>query len=85
MCSVCRVRYEQTILDIKDAIAAKLGVPVEKQQLFWHKKELTAAYHTKTLLEMNLHTGFCLKGYDLVRRTTDNKQYCQPCPATKHV
>ena len=43
-----------------------MGIPVEKQQLFWHKKELTAAYDSKTLLDMNMHTGFALKGYDLV-------------------
>lgn len=62
-----RIKYEQTVLDIKKAVAQKSGVPVEKQQLFWHSKELTATYDTKTLLEMNLHTGFSLTpGYDLV-------------------
>jgi hypothetical protein len=60
------VKYEQTIGDVKAAVASRLGVPVEQQQLFWHKKELTEAYDTKTLLEMNMHTGFALKGYDLV-------------------
>lgn len=48
-------------------MAAKMGIPVAQQQLFWHKRELTAAYDEKTLLDMNMHTGFALKGYDLVR------------------
>ncbi|KXZ48401.1 hypothetical protein GPECTOR_28g808 [Gonium pectorale] len=60
-----RVRYEQTIGDVKAAAAAKLGVPVEKQQLFWHGKELTPVYDSRTLLEMDMHTGFALQGYDL--------------------
>eukprot|EP00877_Chromochloris_zofingiensis_P006393 jgi/Chrzof1/2006/Cz10g29140.t1 len=59
-----RIRYEQNIRDIKAAAARKMGVPVENMLLFWHKKELTAAYDTKTLLDMNMHTGFSLKGYD---------------------
>lgn len=62
-----RIRYDQTIGDVKAAVATQLGVPVAQQQLFWHKQELTAAYDEKTLLEMNMHTGFALKGYDLVR------------------
>ncbi len=61
-----RVKYEQTVSDIRAAVAKKTGVPADKQQLFWHQKELTAAHDNKTLLEMHLHTGFSLKGYDLV-------------------
>jgi hypothetical protein len=61
-----RARYDQTIGDLKAAVAAKMGIPVDQQQYFWHKKELTAAYDDKTLLDMNMHTGFALKGYDLV-------------------
>jgi len=61
-----RVKYEQTVSDIRAAVAKKTGVPADKQQLFWHQKELTTAYDHKTLLEMHLHTGFSLKGYDLV-------------------
>ncbi|GAB4818859.1 hypothetical protein N2152v2_005905 [Parachlorella kessleri] len=60
-----RVKYEQTIKDIKQEVAKKTGIPVEKQQLFWQGKELTPTYDSKTLLEMNLHTGFSLNGYDL--------------------
>jgi hypothetical protein len=67
-CCCCRVKYEQTIGDIKAAVADKLGVPPEQQQLFWHKKELTASYDARTLLDMDMHTGFGLKGYDLVSR-----------------
>lgn len=67
LCSLsCSIRYEQNIRDIKAAAARKMGVPVENMLLFWHKKELTAAYDTKTLLDMNMHTGFSLKGYDTV-------------------
>lgn len=61
-----RIRYDQTISDLKAAVAAATSIPVEKQQLFWHKRELTSAYDDKTLLDMNMHTGFALKGYDLV-------------------
>src|SRR5689334_8049324 len=35
------IRYDQTVQDVKEAVAAKLGVAPDKQQLFWHKKELT--------------------------------------------
>lgn len=63
---ICRVKYEQTIADLKRAVEKKTGVPADKQQLFWHHKELTAAYDNKTLLDLNLHTGFSLKGYNLV-------------------
>lgn len=65
-CSCCRAKYEDTILKIKQLVETKLGVPVEKQLLFWHDKELTASYDHKTLLDLHLHTGFSLKGYDMV-------------------
>ncbi len=39
--TVGRIKYEQTIGDIKQAVEKKLGIPVDKQQLFWHNKELT--------------------------------------------
>lgn len=44
-----------------------MGVPVDRQMLFWRDRELTAQYNFKTLLDLHLHTGFSLKGYDLVR------------------
>jgi len=59
-----RLQYEQTVADIKAAVAAKLGMPVASQQLFWHGRELTARHDSATLLELGLHTGFCLRGYD---------------------
>lgn len=62
-----RVKYEQTISHIKEAVSEKLHVPVNRIQLFWQKRELTKQFDTKTLLEMHLHTGFSLRGYDLVR------------------
>ena len=37
-----RIKYEQTIGDIKRAVEAKLGIPAAAQQLFWHNKELTS-------------------------------------------
>lgn len=37
-------------------------------QLFYHGKELRSdLYDSKTLLKMDMHTGFAVKGYDLVR------------------
>jgi hypothetical protein len=66
-----RIRYDQTIGDLKAAVAETMGVPVAQQQLFWHKQELTAAYDDKTLLDMSMHTGFALKGYDLVSGSND--------------
>jgi hypothetical protein len=41
-------------------------VPAERQQLFFHGRELLPADDARTLLDMNMHTGFALKGYDLV-------------------
>ena len=85
---VCRVKYEQTVSDIKAAVAKKTGIQADKQQLFWHQKELTSANNDKTLLEMHLHTGFSLKGYDLVsfmlRISTCVDMYCpiKPCFCT---
>ena len=63
---VCRVKYDETLRDLKAAVAKKTGVPAESQQLFWHQKELTSSYDDKTLLDMHLHTGLSLRGYDLV-------------------
>lgn len=60
------MRYDQTLGDLRQAVSAKLGVPADKQQLFFHKRELLPADDARTLLEMNMHTGFALKGYDLV-------------------
>lgn len=62
-----RAQYEETILDLKKKVEEATGVPVDKQLLFWHFKELTQEYDNKTLLDLNLHTGFSLTGYDLVR------------------
>ena len=63
----CSAKYEDTILTVKKKVEVKMGVPVDKQLLFWHNKELTALYDNKTLLDLHLHTGFSLKGYNLVR------------------
>jgi hypothetical protein len=37
-------------------------------QLFWHSKELVSElYDNKTLSQLEIHTGFGISGYDLVR------------------
>eukprot|EP00873_Tetraselmis_striata_P019869 jgi/Tetstr1/440133/TSEL_028490.t1 len=59
-----RVKYSQTLLDIRKGIERKLGVPVASQQLFRHNTELLEEDNKQTLLEMKLHTGFSLRGYD---------------------
>jgi len=60
-----RVQYEETIGDLKKKVEEATGVPVDKQLLFWHFRELTPDYDQKTLLELNIHTGFSVAGYDL--------------------
>ena len=71
-----RAQYEETILDLKKKVEEETGVPVDKQLLFWHFKELTQEYDNKTLLDLNLHTGFSLTGYDLVRTVHAYKRAC---------
>lgn len=47
-------------------MAKKAAIGVEQVQLFWHGRELLGEeFDHKTLLDMNLHTGFSLMGYDL--------------------
>lgn len=65
-----RVRYEETIKDIRTAVEKALGVTPQNQLLFWHKAELMPQDDPKTLLEMGLHTGFALQGYDVVRASS---------------
>jgi hypothetical protein len=60
------LKYEQTISDLKEAVERELGVPPQHQLLFWHGKELTPAFHASTLMDMSMHTGFGLRGYDTV-------------------
>jgi hypothetical protein len=61
-------------------VAKKVGLDVAKLQLFWHGKEmLPEAFDTKTLLDMDLHTGFSLMGYDL----TETPDYWPPVRQTK--
>ncbi len=68
-----RAQYEETILDLKKKVEEATGVPVDKQLLFWHFKELTEEYNNKTLLDLNLHTGFSLTGYDLVSHAASHR------------
>lgn len=47
-------------------VAKKAGLELDKLQLFWHGKEMKPEdFDQKTLLDMDLHTGFSLMGYDL--------------------
>lgn len=73
-----RVKYEQTVAEIREAAARKLDIPVDKLQLFWHGSELGAADYARTLLDSNLHTGFALMGYDL----TETPDYWPPVEKT---
>ena len=42
--------------------------PAHPTQLFWHCKELVSElYDHQTLSQMEIHTGFGISGYDLVR------------------
>lgn len=59
------MKYEQTIGELKAAVSKKAGVGVADLQLFWHGKELTPSYDARTLIDLSLHTGFSLMGYDL--------------------
>ena len=62
----CRVKYEQNIGDLRRLVCKKANIELSQLQLFWHGKELLADdYDEKTLLEMDLHTGFSLMAYDL--------------------
>ncbi|KAF5834457.1 hypothetical protein DUNSADRAFT_8885 [Dunaliella salina] len=72
------LRYEETVGDIKEKASKALGIPKENLQLFRHKKELTAAYDNKTLLELEIHTGFGLQGWD----TREPPNYWPPVKQT---
>lgn len=70
--------------DIKKKAAVKAGINEDKLQLFWHNKELTPEFNTRTLLEMNLHTGFSLMGeacevLALTRYTLDKHPAYEEC------
>lgn len=40
-------------------------MPLDKLLLFWQGRELTTAFDARTLLDLSIHTGFSLQGYDL--------------------
>ncbi|KAK3259019.1 hypothetical protein CYMTET_31962 [Cymbomonas tetramitiformis] len=74
-----RVKYEQTIKDIRQKAATVGGVPIEKLQMFWHKKELVpASYDHLTLAQMKMHTGFSIMAYNL----EEEPDYFPPVEAT---
>ena len=73
------MKYEQTIGDLRRLAAKKAGIDISQLQLFRHGKELLAdKYDAKTLLEMDLHTGFSLMAYDL----TEEPDYWPPVRKT---
>ena len=61
-----RCRYVETIGDLRKKVAEKMGCPAEKQLLFYKQRELTPEMDGKTMLDLSLHTGFSVTGYDLV-------------------
>lgn len=61
----CRVKYEQTLGDLRKAAANAFDLSTDLLQLFWRGRELTPKTDHLTLLEANMHTGFSLMGYDL--------------------
>lgn len=70
-----RVKYEETIGDLRNKVSKKTTVPVEKLQLFWHRKELVSSvYDHLTLAQMRIHTGFSFEAYDL----TEEPDYWPP-------
>ena len=83
-----RVHYDQTLKDLRGRAASKLGVSGDKLELYFQGRELVPNLDdAKTLLEMGLHTGFGLQGYDLsvepaywppVRQTAHGKVVCGP-------
>merc|ERR1719335_1108006 len=53
------------IQELGEKLEAASGCPVDKQLLFYKHREVRPEMDGKTLLELNLHTGFALSGYDL--------------------
>lgn len=77
---MCRCKYEQTIGELRTLVAKKAGLDLDKLQLFWHGREMkTEEFDGKTLLDMDLHTGFSLMGYDL----TEEPDYWPPVRQTE--
>ena len=62
--------------------AAKLGIAdaAKHLQLFRHKRELLERDDAKTLLDMDIHTAFGLRGYDL--SGGEQPDYFPPVEAT---
>ncbi|KAL6750468.1 hypothetical protein V8C86DRAFT_1815900 [Haematococcus lacustris] len=60
-----RLRYDQTLADLRQAVCRALDIPADKLQLFRYGKELPATMDSKSIMEMDIHTGFGLQGWDL--------------------
>lgn len=73
------MKYEETVADFKKKVSAKFNLPIDKIQLFWHRRELTSEYYDHLTMEkLRMHTGFSIMGYDL----TQPPDYFPPCQLT---
>lgn len=61
-----RAPYEATVQALRGEISKVAGVPADQLQLFHRGHELPSD-DTRTLLDLDLHTGFSLHCYNLVR------------------
>lgn len=59
-----RIKYDQNLGDLRKMVEEKLGVPPENQLLFRKGRQLRPEADAKTMVEMDMHTGFSLQGYD---------------------
>eukprot|EP01024_Parvocaulis_polyphysoides_P018159 TRINITY_DN18009_c0_g1_i1.p2 TRINITY_DN18009_c0_g1~~TRINITY_DN18009_c0_g1_i1.p2 ORF type:complete len:124 (-),score=21.56 TRINITY_DN18009_c0_g1_i1:314-640(-) len=80
-----RCGYDEKIVDLKSLINKKSGV--ENLQLFWRGEELNERFDEMQLLDLDMHTGICLKGYDLsetphywppVKHTPEGLKFVKP-------
>lgn len=61
-----RAKYEDTLDTIRGKICELSGLEPERQHLFHRGHELRTDDH-RTLLELEIHTGFSLRCYDKAR------------------
>ena len=62
------VPVEKQQVRSRTRVAGSVRVTAPATQLFWHCKELVSElYDHLTLAQLDIHTGFGVSGYDLVR------------------